>query len=196
MLIDFLRHGEPEGGRRYRGHGCDDPLTEKGWMQMRQAVAGQKPWSRIVSSPLIRCKAFAESFAQQEGLPWEVREDLKEVGFGCWEGRDRAELMADPEAGFDAFYADPVNCRPQGAEDLADFVVRVGAVMDDLQEEYQDEHLLVVAHAGVIRAAIAHVIGLSAKGMYQVKVGNAEFTRFELLKNKPNLLIFHGLKVL
>ncbi|MDQ7074159.1 MAG: histidine phosphatase family protein [Gammaproteobacteria bacterium] len=192
--MDFLRHGEPEGGRRYRGHGCDDPLTEKGWNQMWGAVSGTLPWGRVVSSPLMRCKAFAESFAQQEGLPWEVREDLKEVGFGCWEGRDRTELMADPKAGFEAFYADPVNCRPQGAEDLAAFIARVGAVMDNLQDEYQDEHLLVVAHAGVIRAALAHVTGLSAAGMYQVKVGNGELSRFELHKKKPSLLVFHGLK--
>jgi len=195
MLIDFLRHGEPEGGRRYRGHGCDDPLTSKGWQQMRGAVSGNMDWDRVVSSPLIRCAAFAQQFAQQQGLPWEVRENLKEVGFGVWEGRDRADLIADPNAGFEAFYNDPINCRPQGAEALDGFVARVGEVMDKLLISYPDEHLLVVAHAGVIRAAIAYVIGLPAGGMYQIKVGNAEFSRVELLQKQPSLLIFHGLKV-
>jgi len=28
--IDLLRHGEPVGGKRYRGQ-IDDPLSEKGW---------------------------------------------------------------------------------------------------------------------------------------------------------------------
>jgi len=194
MLIDFLRHGEPQGGRRYRGHGCDDPLTERGWQQMWGAVSGNMPWGRVVSSPMIRCAAFAEQFAQQQGLPWEVRDNLKEVGFGVWEGRDRADLIADPNAGFEAFYNDPINCRPQGAEELESFIARVGEVMEELLIAYPDEHLLVVAHAGVIRAAIAYVIGLPADGMYQIKVGNAEFSRFELLKKAPNQLIFHGLK--
>ena len=30
-LVDFIRHGEPEGGRRYRGNAVDDVLSEKGW---------------------------------------------------------------------------------------------------------------------------------------------------------------------
>ena len=37
-LIDMIRHGEPVGGRRYRGQ-IDDPLSEKGWRQMWAAVA-------------------------------------------------------------------------------------------------------------------------------------------------------------
>ena len=32
-VIDLIRHGEPVGGRRYRGH-IDDPLSERGWQQM------------------------------------------------------------------------------------------------------------------------------------------------------------------
>ena len=32
--IDLIRHGEPVGGRRYRGGRMDDPLSEKGWAQM------------------------------------------------------------------------------------------------------------------------------------------------------------------
>ncbi len=38
--IDIIRHGEPIGGPRFRGHGVDDPLSEKGWEQMWNAVGG------------------------------------------------------------------------------------------------------------------------------------------------------------
>ena len=55
-LIDLLRHGEPEGGRAYRGHSIDDPLSETGWQQMWAAVGYHKPWEQIVSSPLQRCQ--------------------------------------------------------------------------------------------------------------------------------------------
>ncbi|HHO59588.1 MAG TPA: histidine phosphatase family protein, partial [Thiotrichales bacterium] len=57
--IDVIRHGEPEGGRRYRGHSVDDPLTEKGWLQMRSAVPENPPWQHIISSPLVRCLDFS-----------------------------------------------------------------------------------------------------------------------------------------
>ena len=57
-LIDIIRHGEPVGGKRYRGQ-IDDPLSEKGWQQMRDAVAGHNPWDVIISSPLARCNRGA-----------------------------------------------------------------------------------------------------------------------------------------
>ncbi|MGH8626386.1 MAG: hypothetical protein ACREYC_14335 [Gammaproteobacteria bacterium] len=36
-FIDLRRHGEAEGGARYRGS-TDDPLTAEGWAQMWAAV--------------------------------------------------------------------------------------------------------------------------------------------------------------
>ena len=42
-IIDLIRHGEPEGGRAFRGHSIDDPLSEKGWQQM---------WDVLAKSPL------------------------------------------------------------------------------------------------------------------------------------------------
>lgn len=51
-LIDLIRHGEPAGGRRYRGHGLDDPLTEKGWSQMWMPLANFLHGSK---SLLLRC---------------------------------------------------------------------------------------------------------------------------------------------
>jgi len=60
--IDVIRHGEPVGGRRYRGYSVDDPLTKKGWAQMRAAVPETPPWQHIVSSPLKRCLEFSQDW--------------------------------------------------------------------------------------------------------------------------------------
>ena len=38
--IDFLRHGECEGGEIFRGSGSDVALTDQGWQQMRDCGAG------------------------------------------------------------------------------------------------------------------------------------------------------------
>ena len=58
VRLDLLRHGETELGGGLRGS-LDDALTELGWAQMHEAVQGQGPWDRIVSSPLQRCRLFA-----------------------------------------------------------------------------------------------------------------------------------------
>ena len=57
-VVDLLRHGEPDGGQKFRGS-VDDPLNVRGWEQMRTAVGNYREWEVIISSPLIRCAAFA-----------------------------------------------------------------------------------------------------------------------------------------
>lgn len=181
-LIDMLRHGEPVGGRRYRGQ-VDDPLSDKGWRQMRAATAGERPWTAIVSSPLIRCRAYAEELAGQTGLPLAFDERLKEVGFGVWEGRTPDELKAiDPEAVF-RFKLDPVAHRPQGAEALAVFYERVSAAYADLLDRHAGGHVLVVAHAGVIRMVMCRVLGMPPEHGYRIQVASAGLARFRSERN-------------
>lgn len=66
IRLDILRHGEPVGGKRYRGDQIDDPLSPQGWAQMQAridecAMAGLDGWTAIVSSPLTRCRAIART---------------------------------------------------------------------------------------------------------------------------------------
>jgi alpha-ribazole phosphatase/probable phosphoglycerate mutase len=178
-LIDMLRHGEPVGGRRYRGQ-TDDPLSEKGWRQMRAATAGERPWTAIVSSPLIRCRAYAEELAGETGLPLAFDERFKEVGFGVWEGKTPDEIKAiDADAVFN-FKRDPVAYRPEGAEALDAFHARVVAAYEDILERHAGGHVLVVAHAGVIRMVMCRVLGLAPEQAYRIQVGSAGMARFRI----------------
>ena len=118
--VDLMRHGEPVGGRRYRGH-LDDPLSDKGWRQMRAAVGEHHPWDAVVSSPLCRCADFGAELAQRHGLPLQIEPRFKEIGFGAWEGRSADELQAQDPLCLWRFYDDPLNNTPPGAEPLAAF---------------------------------------------------------------------------
>lgn len=175
--LDYLRHGEPVGGSRFRGNGVDDPLSNDGWRQMRATIAPLGNWHRIVSSPMRRCRAFADWLGDERGLPVEIHDDLREVGFGSWEGVDRDELKNARRAEYDAFYADPVNHRPAGAEPLAAFGARVAAVFDRLIETHSSEQLLVVCHGGVIRGTFGHVTRAPAVNWYRAQVDYAAVTR-------------------
>lgn len=178
-IIDLLRHGTPVGGRAYRGHGIDDPLSEAGWAQMWAAVGEQAgwPWTRVVSSPLIRCRDFAEALGERAGLPVSVDARFREVGFGSWEGRTPAQIRSEEPEAYAAFFSDPLDSRPEGAEPLPDFAARVAAAFDDCLREHAGEHVLLVAHAGVIRASLAHVLQADLRCAYRVAVDNACFTR-------------------
>jgi alpha-ribazole phosphatase len=177
-LIDFLRHGEPVGGRRFRGDGADDPLSEKGWQQMWGAVGDHRPWQSIVSSPMRRCQEFATALSDQSRIPLSVDARFREVGQGSWEGLSPAEVIAANEAEYRAFYADPQRNRPPGSEPLEAFGARVAAALTDTLQAYAGEHLLVVAHAGVIRAALGFVLRAEPVAWYRTRIDNAAFTRF------------------
>jgi len=189
VLLDYMRHGEPVGGSLFRGNGVDDPLSDRGWQQMRESAAAITGWQRIVSSPMRRCIEFARWLAAERDLPLEVQEDLKEVGFGTWEGVMREQLRRERPAEYEAFYRDPVHNRPAGAEPLEAFGARVGAVFDQLVARYPGQHLLVVCHAGVIRGTFGHVTHAPAVNWYHTEVDNAAVTRFADDRRGTRLLV-------
>ncbi|BBP03595.1 hypothetical protein TPL01_11340 [Sulfuriferula plumbiphila] len=174
--IDLIRHGEPVGGRKYRGQ-TDDPLSEKGWAQMWNAVGDYAQWQRIVTSPLSRCLAFADALAETRGIPVSVEARFQEITFGVWEGQTAAQLTAHhPDLLFD-FKCDPLAHRPAGAELLTDFHARVTAGWQAMLDAHSGEHLLVVCHAGVIRMLLASVLGMPAHNAYRIQVGSAAISR-------------------
>lgn len=179
-IIDLIRHGEPVGGSgRYRGK-IDDPLSEKGWQQMRTAVADHCLWDAVISSPLSRCAAFASELAQRHNLPLALDERLMEIGFGEWEGLTKEQIAAqDPEA-LRRFYDDPVTHIPPGAETLAEFQQRIVAAWNQLLEENGGQRLLLVGHAGVIRMVVRHVLATPLESMFRIHVPNAGITRIRV----------------
>ena len=123
---------------------------------------------------------MADEFASRHGLECLIEPDLTEVGFGDWEGKTRQQLIALDQQAFERFYQDPVRYPPAGAEPVGQLRQRVGAVFDRLISEHADKQVLVVAHAGVMRAVISHVLDVPLQSIYRITINNAARLRFEL----------------
>jgi len=172
-----MRHGEPVGGSKYRGNSIDDPLSELGWSQMRAAVKELNHWDAIVTSPMLRCLAFADEISQNLTVPLKIIDDFKEVGFGEWEGKTKEQVQMQFAEEYKAFNIDPVLNRPSGAEVLQDFYDRVTLAIESVMSTYQSEkRILIITHAGVIRAAIALFTNMPLASMYKLEVSNAGLT--------------------
>jgi len=196
-LIDFIRHGEPVGGRRYRGS-TDDPLSEKGWSQMWQAVDERQPWQRIVSSPLRRCAEFAEALGERHAIPVAVDARLAELGYGVWEGKSAEEIEAAEPGAILRYRRDPLHCRPAGAEDLDAFAARNRAAWEDILAHHAGRHTLVVCHAGIIRMALARVLDILFASMFRIEAAYAAVTRFKIEGHGSDAvasLVFHAGKL-
>lgn len=193
-FFDLLRHGEPVGGKKYRGQ-TDDPLSENGWRQMRAAVGDNFPWDVIVSSPLSRCAAFARELVARHGVPLELEARFMELGFGEWEGRTAAELLAQDPLRLTRFWQDPVRHAPPGGEPLAAFRERVVGAFDEALARHAGRHVLVVCHAGVIRLLVSHALDMPLARMFRIDVPDAAVSRIRVDANGAGLLprlVFHA----
>lgn len=158
---------------------------------MQAALGNHTPWSRVVSSPLSRCRAFAEALAAQHGLPLEFEERFKEIGFGVWEGKTAEQIEREAPGTLARFKADPVHAQPPGAEALGVFLARVAAAMEHILHTHPGEHILIVCHAGVIRMALAHALAIPLANAYRIEVASAGITRLQFDGERASL-VFHG----
>jgi alpha-ribazole phosphatase/probable phosphoglycerate mutase len=147
---------------------------------MREAVADRCPWQCIVSSPLIRCQAFAEELAQRHDRELVIDDRLKEIGFGDWEGRTAAELQAEQDIVLHHFWADPLRHRPPGAESMHDFEARVVGAWEQILRDHRGRHVLIVGHAGMMRMIIRHVLGMPLAHVFRIQVANAAISRIQV----------------
>jgi len=168
--IELLRHGDT-GQKSYRGQ-TDDALTDAGWAQLRNTVAG-RAWDVVVSSSLQRCAAFARELAATRGLPLRLDSRLVEYHFGDWQGVPIKTIHARDGAALGRFWADPVAHPPPGAEPFAAFHARLSAALDQIAVEHVGQRVLVVTHGGAIRLLRCHAEGRGYGDMAGIDVPHA-----------------------
>jgi len=203
-IIDLIRHGEPEGGRKFRGS-TDHPLSSTGWKQMQTAVGDQAPWDAVLTSPLLRCKEFAQTLANKHQLPIQVDERLAELHLGQWEGltlaevRERYPANKDQPDGVSRFWTQPLQYPPPGGETLAQFDQRIHQAWKSLEEEYAGQHLLVVAHLFTCNLLIRQVLQQPLEKALSFDLPYAALTRIRCEKSpagQVNQLEWVGLEQL
>lgn len=177
--IDLLRHGACEGGEIFRGS-SDVALSEEGWRQMRAALEHESGWDLVLSSPLQRCARFAEELAQNRQLPLRTEQRLQEIHFGDWENRTHVEVQREHGDWLRQFWRDPFSVSPPNGESMTAFRDRLLAPMQELLNEYQGRHVLVVTHGAVIRVLLCEWLQMSYSAFSSFAVPYAAFSRLKL----------------
>ena len=193
-VVDFLRHGECQGGEVFRG-ATDLALSETGWQQMWAATSPAQPWQQIVSSPLSRCAQFAEKLGQAKSIPVALCDDLREIHFGCWEGRPIAEVWQQQPELIGRYFADPGSVTPQGGEPMDMARRRLASAWRQILREYSGRHLLLVHHGGTIRLLLAHLLQMPLQAVTNISVPYAGLSRLHVYRRQDQLftsLVFHN----
>ncbi len=158
----LIRHGQT-GGNRQRYVGWEDvPLDETGAAQARavaELLAGERI-DAVYSSPLTRAMDTARPLAEARGLPIQVREELKEIDYGQYQGL----LKADQ----------PLKLRREhlvapmpGGESLHDVFLRVGRFGEGAARELAAGRCLaVVGHFWSNRMLVGALTGVPFEELF------------------------------
>lgn len=180
MIVDLLRHGTTGRSGHLDGR-TDFPVDADGWVQFRSQTAG-RAWPLVVSSPLRRARECAEVLVEQTGVLLRIDADWAELDFGAMDGLRHEEIAQDRElrAARTAFLADPCASSLPGGESWAAFESRISRALRRLVNEVEAQPVLVISHAGAIRAAISVACGIALASLWAVRISHGTRVRLRL----------------
>jgi len=111
------------------------------------------------------------------GLEPRVEPAFNEQDFGEWTGRTHDEFRRAFGAGYDDFWRAPATSRPPGGETFVEQIARVRGAIDALPAG----DVVMVAHAGTVRAALAVALGISAETALAFVIDPWSLTRLDRL---------------
>lgn len=147
------------------------------WQATQQTTT---PWQQIVTSPLIRCAAFAESLGKSQAIPVTCDARLREIHFGVWENQSAADLLQTQADALTQFWQNPLEFPPPQGEHLLDFQARVLAAWHEISIRLAGQHILLIAHGGVIRVIRCHLQQHPIERLLDFDVGHAHIFRVNI----------------
>jgi probable phosphoglycerate mutase len=122
------------------------------------------PNAATYCSPMRRTIATASLIAGPSRAAPVVREALREIHHGHWEGRKRAEVEAAFREEYAAWEADPFTFAPTGGECGVDVLARALPAIRTIVTAHAGQTVLVVSHKATIRLLLSSLLGFDARG--------------------------------
>jgi alpha-ribazole phosphatase len=179
MEIILVRHTTPlsydKTGSVSKGvcYGQTDLDVVEGFEDEREVVlskilalkAGEKQ-AVIHASPLMRCAKLAHFLGEKLDAIVNFETRLMELNFGAWENRAWNDL---PQDDLMLWMNDFVTARPPDGESYDELNERVFNFLKSLQVA-DNQCVILVTHAGVMRALMAYSAGLPLAKAFDVKL--------------------------
>lgn len=126
----------------------------------------------LYTSPQQRARETLAPVAARLGLPVQVAQEFDEIDFGGWTGRTMAQLRADA-APWRLWVEQRSIATPPGGEPFAQVQHRALAGIERLRRLHPEQVLLVMSHGDVIKAVLAHFLGMSLNHLERFDIAPA-----------------------
>ncbi len=172
LKLYFLRHGETTYSRSGGYCGVTDAeLTPEG-TRMAQGFADcykGMNWEAIYVSPLKRTLATAKPLSEATGLELQVREGLREMDFGAWEGNSTEWVQQNLANDYIRWLTEPAWNPPTDGETGVEVSGRAMAVISEIREKHPKGNVLIVSHKTTIRLILCNLLGIDL-GRYRDRI--------------------------
>jgi probable phosphoglycerate mutase len=191
-MIWLVRHGESDWNVSglVQGQAEGPVLTAAGREQAKRLAHSLRrfPIRKIVTSDLTRAVETASIIGQRLRRHWDLVPALRERNFGEAQGTPLSSLH--PEwSGVDGGRVVDADAFPPGGESVRELRDRVVDFFSQLAHEERDGDVLVVAHGGVIRVALAHCDRIPVGHMPWSHVPNAGLWSLSPREIRPPVLL-------
>lgn len=130
----------------------------------------------VQASPVQRARETAEAIAAtRPGIVVQIAEALDELDFGDWSGRAFAELEADPQ--WHTWNERRSAAVTPAGESMAQAQARAWQHIEQTADANPDRIVAMVTHCDIIRAVVAHALGLSLDAIHRFDVDPASVSR-------------------
>lgn len=195
LNLYLLRHGETEYSQTGGFCGELDPeLTPEG-TAMAEAFAQKYqalPWQAIFASPMKRTIATAMPLCQAVGVNVQLRNGLKEINYGHWEGLTAEHVRENFTDDYMHWLTEPAWNPPTGGESSVQIASRASLVMAEIEENFTEGNVLVVSHKATIRIILCSLLGMDVgryRNRIELPVASVTQVRFDI--HGP-MLVRHG----
>lgn len=173
LTLYFLRHGETTASRE--GGYCgtlDVQLTPEGEQMAVDFAASYKslPWTAVFASPMGRTQATAKPLCEAVGIDMQLRDGLKEIAYGKWEGKSPEEVDRDFHDEYIRWLNDPGWNSPTDGEKGVDIARRSFSVIEEIEKNHPTGNVLVVSHKATIRIMLCLLLGIDV-GRFRDRIG-------------------------
>jgi probable phosphoglycerate mutase len=150
------------------------------------------PIGAIYSSPLERAQETAAPIGARLCLRVESAPGLNEVDFGEWTGRTLKALETVP--GWRAFNEHRSSSRIPGGETMAEVLARAWEEMERIRriQAGSGTMVAVVSHGDVLRALVAHSVGMPMDLIQRLELSPASVSMLALEDHGPRLLLLNS----
>ncbi|MBD1900502.1 histidine phosphatase family protein [Trichocoleus sp. DQ-A3] len=173
LKLYFLRHGQTDRSRDNVFCGSIDPDLTADGLEMAKAFAAayrSLPWNAIFCSPMRRTVATAKPLCEAVGMQMELRDGLKEINYGKWEGKTIETVDREYHDDYIRWTADPAWYPPTEGELAVAIAHRSLQVIEEIKQRFNNGNVLIVAHKATIRIMLCSLLGIDV-GRFRFRLG-------------------------